>query len=143
MRQDLERLEREFESRLAELREGDIELLDAQLATDCAEMLRATDAVRLALRQAFVSHDKARSEVSRIEQLVARGQVREAVIESSKIRGMLTDFCDISLEFVAAAQARYERRQRVVIGFGVIATAALLVSATIIELIRRGTFHKP
>ena len=141
-RRGLESLEGEFEEVLRRARMQDIGVLSGDGAPGgTLETLQAADAVRVALRRGVVAHDRARSEILRIRQLIARGYMREAVIESVKIRNLVADFSDLSLDFVAEAQAKNQRRHQTLIMIAVLLAAGILVGVTVVELLRRGTPH--
>jgi len=122
----LEALEGEFEEALGKARAqgGD------GPPADTLETLTAADAVRVALRRGIVANERARSEILRIRQLIARGHVRAAVIESVKIRNVVAEFSDLSLDFVAEAQTENERRQQRLITLAVVLAAGILVVAS-------------
>lgn len=141
-RQDLKSLENEFEGLLREARQPGGALLGRE---DCSgnikELLTAVDAVRIALRQGVVAHERARSEISRVEGLVARGHLQEAVVESVKLRNQVAEFSDLKLDFVGAAEARQARRQQMLLVLGVVLSVIILVAATFYQLFRRSIPH--
>jgi len=138
----LQSLEREFEERLRAMRERNEGPFPPEgLRPDTAEVLRATDAVRAALREGFVEHGRAQSEILRVQQLTARGHMRQAVVESVNIRRKVAGFSDLNLDFVAEAVKRQERRQRRLITLGLVLAGGIILAATIIDLLRRANPH--
>jgi hypothetical protein len=141
-RRGLESLEGEFEEALRMARiQGVAGGAGAAAPGDTLETLKAVDAVRVALRRGVVAHDRVRSEILRVQDLVARGHMREAVIESVKIRNLVADFSDLSLDFVAEAQAKNQRRHQRLITLAVLFAAGVLVVAIVVEMLRRVTPH--
>lgn len=139
-RRGLEFLEGEFEEALRKAR---IQAVDgaasAGVPGGTLEMIKAVDAVRVALRQGIVAHERALSEVLRVQDLVARGHMREAVIESVRVRNLIADFSDLSLDFVADARAKSQQRHQRLITLAVVLAAGILVVAIVVEMLRRVT----
>lgn len=141
-RDGLKSLERELEEQLKTHREGDPERLPTTISgPNISELLVATDAVRIALHQGFLAHDLAQFEIEQVQELVARGHIRAAVMATNTIRHKLEDFSDLNLDFVAKAETQHDLRQERLIILGVILTAGILLATIIVELLRRAKTH--
>lgn len=130
----LENLERDFEQQLKVFRGSASErCVSERLTSDLVGDLRRIDGIRLALRQRIADHRNAQIAISRLKRLIARGYVREAVVESLKLRSNISGFSDLSLNFVADAQTRHELRQRQLLIFCGVLTGGIILAAAIIE----------
>jgi len=137
-REELEIAEREFQQHLDMLREWRERLRRHQLnLLDPIGLAEAVERARMALRESRVAHNKARSSIQHLRQLIARGHVRYAVRNAASVRLKISEFSDLDLEFVRQAEHKLIHTRRKLISFGIVLTICIILMAIIIKLFAR------
>lgn len=133
-RSDLETVGEEFNRGFTLLRRRREEMRSRNaFLPDPPNMGGAVHRVRAALRMAYGEHKKAAAVVRQIQELVERGHIRRAA-EAAKRRGVIVEFSDLNLDFVAEAEVQYRRQVRRLIIMGFTLAAGMVLVAIIIKL---------
>lgn len=140
---DLQGLEREWKESIQALRmERETRRQREVIEAESPELRKAMEVARCTIRRAMAEHGSARREISRLEEMVRRGHVHEAVKEHAKLQtsGIFTD---LNCDFVGAAVEQQQTREQRLVAVVVVAAGIILVVVVLIELMKRSTPNSP
>lgn len=136
-------LDRELKERVVALRrEREVRREKDVIEPESPELRKAMQSTRTAIRHAMGEHETARLEISRLQEMVRRGHVHEALKERGKLQ-TLANFQDVNCDFVEAAMAKLQTREQWLVVIALIVAGITLVVVTVIELMKRSTSNLP
>jgi hypothetical protein len=97
---------------------------------------------RGAIRSAMTEHERARREVCRLEEMVRRGHMHEAMKEHAKLQTP-SIFPDLNCDFVEIAVVKQQTREQWLVAVLMAVVGVVLIAVVVIELMKRSPSNSP
>ena len=132
-------LERELSAYIGSLR-GERERIRAEglVEAETPELRKAMHTARIAIKHALTEHETAGLGISRLEEMVRKGHVHEAVKEHAQLQTP-TLFPDLNCDFIGTAVTKHQARERRLVTSVLVAAGIILALAAFIEILNRPT----